>query len=198
VTNLTVGEPGQALGAQPPSRRRRIDPAVLAAIIVGTLGLIGVLVRLVSGILTTHSPVIGHSVQPSITVVSPVPNQHIGRVIRVTGTVRNLHGHVVMLYVEFVQPDGTSSGSLYPFGKPCLVTQKHVWTCTGVKVGSTKAYGDQFFIWAAVVTGAQEAADLKSGASPIGPDALSLHAGGPTAVYKRLVTRCAKDQSCSG
>ena len=203
MPKVKVGEPAEAHATQSTSKRIPIAPGwatVLSAFIGGFFLILGIVVRVIIGSPTAHIH-IPSPTQPSISIIGPRPNQHVSRLVNVTGTVRNLHGHVVQLFVESVQPDGTSSGSLYPFGKPCPVNRHHIWTCTGVIVGSTRAYRVQFFIWVAVVTGAQKAADINKGRSPgyltiVGPDGLPPHVGGSAAVDKLLVARCPKDQAC--
>jgi hypothetical protein len=142
---------------------------------------------------------------PSISLTTPNQNSRIGASVTVSGVARNLHPHQMMwVFVQFIHPDGTPSGNIYPVLGPCPIDESGIWTCSNVKVGDPGDYGKQYKIWAAIVTDQQAYtyASLMTSLhsrrwfSPAG-DGAPPHASGRPGVAETTVTRCTDRQQCA-
>jgi hypothetical protein len=94
---------------------------------------------------------------PSISITGPADGAHVPMDVTAQGTVENLRpNQVVMVYIEPFTDDASNapSGNFYSALGPCPVTSNGSWSCT-LEVGGPHSFGDQSYIWAAIVSSAQ-------------------------------------------
>lgn len=176
-------------------RAQVIGPIVAAAIGAGATLLAIYLV-------TPHSSLGAVGAPPSISIGSPRDGTHIPGRLTVTGRVKNLRPNQVVEVYNETAPGGAGSGIFYPALAPCPVSSAGAWHCT-VYVGRPGNYGDEFLIWAAIVTSTQAYEDNGHSTQTTGPTSIGYagdkappHTAGPRAVTKVLVIRCGKQQAC--
>lgn len=105
---------------------------------------------------------------PRFSITSPQPGAHIGSLATVSGTAENLQpGQMVWILTQPYAKDGTPTTLYFPLLGPCPVSAQGVWACR-IRVGSAADRGQEFAVWAAVVTDAQAYADARLVALPAG------------------------------
>ena len=140
---------------------------------------------------------------PSISITGPTDGAHVPMVLTAQGVVRNLRpNQVVMVYIEPFTDDASNapSGNFYSALGPCPVTSNGSWSCP-LEVGGPNSFGDQSYVWAAIVSSAQAYAadqqtteDLAAFGYPGDPAPPST--GGAQSASRRLVIRCQQHEVC--
>jgi hypothetical protein len=138
---------------------------------------------------------------PVITINTPANGRHIPLAVTVSGTVTNLRPDQMVFIYDEPAPNGTGTGIFFPLLGPCPVGQDGIWTCTDY-VGNAGDFGNEFYVWAALVTSSEAYTDnqraVQGGGSAVGyaGDAAPPSTGGAQAVAKRLVIRCLQHEQC--
>jgi hypothetical protein len=191
--------------SEEPSKRRQFLTDNRTALIVAAIGSVASVVTgfVVSSHSSSSASIPTVRAAPSVNITSPTDGANIPMALSIQGTVKNLRPNEdVVVYNEPVS-DGKPSGTFYPGLGPCPVHSDGSWTCS-VHVGSPANYGNQFYVWAAVVTSAQAYSDnehaTEKALSTIGflGDDAPPHIGGAQAIFHRLVIRCLRDEPCGG